>query len=59
MGDIVAINGRLHYSSWENRDVITRYDCKIIANSIDFFGPGGAPQSPLTASPSASGASAV
>jgi len=37
MGDIVAINGRLRYLSWQDRGGITRYGCEIIANSIDFF----------------------
>ncbi|HEX7855018.1 MAG TPA: single-stranded DNA-binding protein [Sphingobium sp.] len=36
-GNVVAISGRLHYSSWEDRDGVTRYGCEIIANSIDFF----------------------
>jgi single-strand DNA-binding protein len=36
-GNVVAISGRLHYSSWEDRDGLTRYGCEIIANSIDFF----------------------
>ena len=36
-GNVVAISGRIHYSSWEDRDGVTRYGCEIIANSIDFF----------------------
>lgn len=36
-GDVVAITGRLHYSSWEDRDGTTRYGCEIIADKIDFF----------------------
>ena len=36
-GDVVAITGRLHYSSWEDRDGVTRYGCEIIADKIDFF----------------------
>lgn len=36
-GDAVAITGRLHYSSWEDRDGVTRYGCEIIADKIDFF----------------------
>jgi len=36
-GNVVGISGRLHYSSWEDRDGITRYGCEIIANSIDFL----------------------
>jgi single-strand DNA-binding protein len=36
-GNVVAITGRLHYSSWEDRDGVTRYGCEIIADKIDFF----------------------
>ncbi len=36
-GDVVAISGSLHYSSWEDRDGITRYGCEIWADKIDFF----------------------
>lgn len=35
--NVVAITGRLHYSSWEDHEGVTRYGCEIIANSIDFF----------------------
>ena len=34
-GNVVAITGRLHYSSWEDRDGVTRYGCEIIADKID------------------------
>ncbi|MCW2351735.1 single-stranded DNA-binding protein [Sphingobium sp. B12D2B] len=36
-GDVVAISGSLHYSSWEDRDGTTRYGCEIWADKIDFF----------------------
>ena len=36
-GDVVAISGSLHYSSWEDREGITRYGCEIRADKIDFF----------------------
>lgn len=36
-GDVVAVTGRLHYSSWEDRDGVTRYGCEIIADRVDFF----------------------
>ena len=36
-GDVVAITGRLHHSSWEDRDGVTRYGCEVIADKIDFF----------------------
>ena len=36
-GDVVAITGSLHYSSWEDRDGVTRYGCEIWADKIDFF----------------------
>lgn len=36
-GDAVAVTGSLHYSSWEDRDGVTRYGCEIWADKIDFF----------------------
>ena len=36
-GDVVAITGRIHYSSWTDRDGTIRYGCEIIADKIDFF----------------------
>lgn len=35
-GNVVAITGRLHYSSWDDNGT-TRYGCEIIADKIDFF----------------------
>jgi single-strand DNA-binding protein len=36
-GDVVAVNGRLHYSRWEDRDGTARYGCEIVAERVDFF----------------------
>jgi single-strand DNA-binding protein len=36
-GDAVAISGRLHYSSWDDRDGNTRYGVEIIAEHITFL----------------------
>lgn len=36
-GDVVAVNGSIHYSTWQDRDGATRYGCEIIAERVDFF----------------------
>ena len=36
VGAVVAITGRLHYSSWDDNGT-TRYGAEIIAENIDFF----------------------
>lgn len=36
-GSVVAVSGSIHYSTWQDREGITRYGCEIIADRIDFF----------------------
>ena len=36
-GDVVAVSGYLHYSSWEDRDGVTRYGAEVIAERLHFF----------------------
>jgi single-strand DNA-binding protein len=36
-GDVVAISGYLHYSSWEDRDGNARYGAEVIADRLHFF----------------------
>ena len=36
-GDLVAVEGRLHYTRWQDADGNDRYGCEIIADRIDFY----------------------
>ncbi len=48
-GSKVSVNGRLHYTSWTDKDGTTRYGVEIIAETVDFLtkapGAGDAPDS--------------
>ena len=33
----VLVRGRLHYSNWTDNDGIERYNCEIIAETVDFL----------------------
>ena len=35
-GDLVAVEGRLHYTRWQDADGNDRYGCEIIADRIEF-----------------------
>jgi len=35
-GQLVSVEGRLHYSSWEDQDGVKRYGCEIYADKVDF-----------------------
>ncbi|CDO37972.1 single-stranded DNA-binding protein [Novosphingobium sp. KN65.2] len=36
-GDVLAINGRIHYSRWNDGEGQTRYGCEIIAEEVEFL----------------------
>jgi single-strand DNA-binding protein len=36
-GDLVAIEGRLHYTRWQDGEGQTRYGCEVIAERIEFY----------------------
>jgi len=36
-GDLVAVEGRLHYTRWQDAEGNDRYGCEIIADRIDFY----------------------
>ena len=36
-GDLVAVEGRLHYTKWQDRDGNDRYGCEIIADRVEFY----------------------
>lgn len=36
-GDVVAVDGRIHYTRWTDQSGETRYGCEIIADGVHFF----------------------
>ncbi len=36
-GQLVSVQGRLHYTQWEDEDGIKRYGCEILADKVDFL----------------------
>lgn len=36
-GDVVAVQGRLHYTRWQDGQGNDRYGCEIIAEKVDFI----------------------
>ncbi len=36
----VLVHGRIHYTSWEDKDGVKRYGCEIIADKVDFLSKG-------------------
>ena len=36
-GDMIAIEGRLHYTRWQDSDGNDRYGCEIIADRAEFY----------------------
>ena len=39
-GQLVAIEGRIHYTQWEDESGTKRYGCEIIADKVDFLTKG-------------------
>lgn len=39
-GQLVSVEGRLHYTQWEDNDKIKRYGCEILADKVDFLSKG-------------------
>lgn len=42
-GQLVSLEGRIHYTQWEDQDGTKRYGCEIIADKVDFLSNGRAP----------------
>jgi single-strand DNA-binding protein len=36
-GQLVTIEGRIHYTSWDDKDGVKRYGCEILADRIEFL----------------------
>ena len=41
-GQLVTVEGRIHYTQWEDQDGTKRYGCEIIAEKVDFLSKGRA-----------------
>ena len=39
-GQLVTVEGRIHYTQWEDQDGSKRYGCEIIADKVDFLTKG-------------------
>jgi single-strand DNA-binding protein len=39
-GRLVTVEGRIHYTSWDDKDGVKRYGCEIIADKVDFLSKG-------------------
>ena len=36
-GHLVAVEGRLHYTRWQDADGNDRYGCEIVADRVEFY----------------------
>ncbi len=36
-GQLVSVQGRIHYTQWEDQDGVTRYGSEILADKVDFL----------------------
>jgi single-strand DNA-binding protein len=39
-GQLVTVEGRIHYTQWEDQNGAKRYGCEIIADTVDFLTKG-------------------
>ena len=39
-GQLVSVEGRIHYTQWEDGEGIKRYGCEILADKVDFLTRG-------------------
>ena len=39
-GQLVSVQGRLHYTQWDDQDGVKRYGCEILADKVDFLSRG-------------------
>jgi len=39
-GQLVGVQGRIHYTQWEDKDGVTRYGTEILADKVDFLSRG-------------------
>ncbi len=39
-GQMVSVQGRIHYTQWEDGEGVKRYGCEILADKVDFLSRG-------------------
>jgi single-strand DNA-binding protein len=39
-GQLVSVQGHIHYTQWEDKDGVTRYGTEILADKVDFLSRG-------------------
>ena len=39
-GQLVSVQGRIHYTQWDDKDGVTRYGTEILADKVDFLSRG-------------------
>ncbi|PHR80924.1 single-stranded DNA-binding protein, partial [Henriciella sp.] len=39
-GQLASVQGRIHYTQWEDKDGVTRYGTEILADKVDFLSRG-------------------
>ena len=39
-GQLVTVEGRIHYTQWEDQSGAKRYGCEVIADKVDFLSKG-------------------
>ena len=39
-GQLVSVQGRIHYTQWEDKDGVKRYGTEILADKVDFLSRG-------------------
>ncbi|MEE4538288.1 MAG: single-stranded DNA-binding protein [Erythrobacter sp.] len=39
-GQLVSVQGRIHYTQWDDGDGVTRYGTEILADKVDFLSRG-------------------
>ncbi len=36
-GQLVSVQGRLHYTQWDDENGVKRYGCEVLADKVDFL----------------------
>ena len=50
-GQLVSVQGRLHYTQWEDQEGVKRYGCEVLADKIDFLSRGNSRLKSLATTP--------
>ncbi|KEO90491.1 single-stranded DNA-binding protein [Erythrobacter longus] len=42
-GQLISVQGRIHYTQWDDADGVTRYGTEILADKVEFLSRGKGP----------------